>query len=229
MSAMSHPRTPPAFVFDLDGTLVDSVYEHVIAWRESFGLVGVELPVWRIHRRIGMGSAQLVRTLLTELDADPSEARVQEVKDHHSRLYDERRGAVTPLPGAVELLAELGRRQVRWAIATSDEAESARRTLELLELGGDVPLLTGDDVDATKPDPEPVLAAADLLEVEPHSCLFVGDSTWDMLAARRAGAFGVGLLCGGFSRAELDQAHAFRVYSEPADLLDHLYELGVPS
>lgn len=222
------PAAPrPAFLFDLDGTLVDSVYQHVLAWREALEGAGIELSVWRIHRRIGMSGGLLINALLREtghrVDAEEA-ARVQQL---HARAYARLARQVRPLPGAHALLAYLTERGVPWAIATSSRLESARPTLEILGIGPEVPVVTRDVVPHAKPDPDLFLAAAERLGVDIASSVVVGDSVWDLLAARRARALGVGLLSGGYGQDELESSGAYRVYDDPADLLRHLDEVGV--
>lgn len=224
---MSDPRRPPAFLFDLDGTLVDSVYQHVIAWRHALVDTGIDLSVWRIHRRIGMSGGLFVHALAAETGIELPQVEVERLQDLHARYYAEQRDSVRPLPGARELLAHLTRTGVSWAVATSGRGESARPTLATLDVPADVPVVTRDEVRYAKPDPDLFLAAADRLGVDPAHTLVVGDSVWDLLAARRAGALGVGLLCGGYGREELERAGAFRVYADPAEMLRHLHELGV--
>jgi len=118
-------------------------------------------------------------------------------------------------------------RALPWAIATSGRLESARPTLELLGVSLEAPVITRDQVLHAKPDPDLFLAAADLLGVPISACVVVGDSVWDLLAARRARALGVGLLSGGYGQDELERAGAYRVYQDPADLLRHFDEVGV--
>ena len=220
-------RSGPAFLFDLDGTLVDSVYQHVLAWREALEQSGIELAVWRIHRRIGMSGGLLANALLREtghpLSADDA-ARLQRT---HTEAYARRAGQIRPLPGARELLAYLTQVAVPWAIATSGRMETARPALEALGVGPDMPVVTRDRVPHAKPDPDLFLAAAELLRVKISDSVVVGDSVWDLLAARRAHALGVGLLSGGYGQDELERAGAYRVYQDPADLLRHLDEVGV--
>lgn len=220
-------RRPPAFLFDLDGTLIDSVYQHVVAWREALAQSAIDLAVWRIHRRIGMSGGLFVQALLSETGVDLSPEEVEALQDAHAEAYEAQRESVKPLPGARELLAELTARGVPWAVATSGRRRSAAIGLEMLGVGDEVPVVTRDEVRWAKPDPDLFLAAAELLDVDPGSAMVVGDSIWDLLAARRAGALGVGLLSGGYGREELERASAFRVYAEPADMLVHLHELGV--
>ncbi len=220
-------RVGPAFLFDLDGTLVDSVYQHVLAWREALESAGIELAVWRIHRRIGMSGGLFLSALLRETGRPVTPEEVERIQRVHAEAYARQVGQVRPLPGARELLAYLTDIGVPWAIATSGRMESARLTLELLEVGPDVPVVTRDQVRHAKPDPDLFLAAAERLGVPITEAVVVGDSIWDMLAARRARALGVGLLSGGYGQAELEVAGAYRVYQDPADLLRHLDEVGV--
>jgi HAD superfamily hydrolase (TIGR01509 family) len=217
----------PAFLFDLDGTLIDSVYQHVIAWREALEEVGVSLAVWKIHRRIGMSGGLFVTALLRELGDTLDEATLARLPDLHAEAYARHYPSVRPLPGARDLLRALSEQGVAWAIATSGAARSARPALELLELPDDTPFITRDIVRYAKPDPDLFLAAARRLDVDIRDAVVVGDSVWDLLAARRAHALGIGLLSGGYGREELLYTGAFRVYEDPADMLAHLDEVGV--
>jgi HAD superfamily hydrolase (TIGR01509 family) len=219
----------PAFVFDLDGTLVDSVYQHVLAWREALEREGILLSVWRIHRRIGMSGGLLVNALLRETGLPVTRDQTSRLREGHAEAYARLVGQVRPLPGARELLDHLTRAAVPWAIATSGWLESARPALEMLGIGGEVQVVTREQVRHAKPDPDLFLAAAIKLGVPIENSAVVGDSVWDLLAARRARALGVGLLSGGYGEDELIRAGAYRVYQDPADLLQHLDELGVRS
>jgi HAD superfamily hydrolase (TIGR01509 family) len=219
--------SPPAMLFDLDGTLIDSVYQHVLAWQEALTAVGVELSVWKLHRRIGMSGGLFVAALLRETGGVLSSDQVGALNIAHAEAYARRRDTVRPLPGARELLSALTERKVKWAIATSGLAIAARPALDMLDLPEDTPLVTRDQVRHAKPDPDLFLAAAERIGVDIGSAIVVGDSIWDLLAARRARALGVGLLAGGYGREELERAGAYRVYADPADLLAHLDELGV--
>jgi HAD superfamily hydrolase (TIGR01509 family) len=218
---------PPAFLFDLDGTLVDSVYQHVLAWREALEAAGLEVAVWRIHRRVGMSGGLFVNALLRETGHRVSDEQAARLQVHHARAYAAQIGQVRPPPGARELLAFLSRAGVPWAIATSGRLETARPALGMLDLTGDVPVVTRDQVQRAKPDPDLFVAAARRLGVDVAESVVVGDSVWDLLAAHRARALGVGLLSGGYGQDELERAGAYRVYQDPADLLRHLDEVGV--
>jgi HAD superfamily hydrolase (TIGR01509 family) len=217
----------PAFLFDLDGTLVDSVYQHVLAWREALERAGISLSVWRIHRRIGMSGGLLVNALLREMGQPVTSADGERLREYHSEAYARMVGQVRPLPGARELLEYLTRAGVPWSIATSGWRKSAQPALDMLGVGPDVPIITRDQVRYAKPDPDLFVAAAQGLGVSIESSVVVGDSVWDLLAARRARALGIGLLSGGYGEDELMRAGAYRVYQDPDDLLDHLDEVGV--
>jgi HAD superfamily hydrolase (TIGR01509 family) len=219
----------PAFLFDLDGTLIDSVYQNVIAWRNALAKLDIDLSVWRIHRRIGMSGGLFVSALLRETGRSMSEQDIERVQQDHAAEYLAQIDSVRPLPGAAQLLAALSADKVPWAIATSGRAAMARQSLRLLGLGDDTPIVTRDMVRHAKPDPDLFLAAAALLGVDPGQAMVVGDSVWDMLAARRAGSLGIGLLSGGYGREELERAGAYRVYADPADLLVHADEVGIRS
>jgi HAD superfamily hydrolase (TIGR01509 family) len=223
----SERATQPAFLFDLDGTLIDSVYQHVIAWREALEEVGVSLEVWKIHRRIGMSGGLFVTALLRELEVNLDDETLARLPDLHAQAYARHYAGVRPLPGATALCNALTAYGTPWAIATSGASRSARPALELLELPEDTPMVTRDLVRYAKPDPDLFLTAAERIGVDIRDSIVVGDSVWDLLAARRANALGIGLLSGGYGREELLYAGAFRVYEDPRDLLAHLDEVGV--
>ena len=217
----------PAFLFDLDGTLVDSVYQHVLAWREALEQAGFELAVWRIHRRIGMSGGLFLNALLRETGRELTPDLAALVRRVHAETYGKLVTQVRPLPGSRDLLAYLTDQHVPWAIATSGRLESAAPALKILGVAKHIPVVTRDQVEHAKPDPDLFLAAADRLGVSIADSVVVGDSVWDLLAARRARALGVGLLSGGYGEDELASAGAYRVYQDPADLLRHLDEVGV--
>jgi HAD superfamily hydrolase (TIGR01509 family) len=226
-SAAREQRPGPAFLFDLDGTLVDSVYQHVLAWREALEAAGIALAVWRIHRRIGMSGGLLANALLRETGRPLSAEETARLQRWHAEAYAQRVGQVRPLPGTRELLAYLSTTGVPWAIATSGRMESAGPVLEKLALDPAVPVITRDQVAHAKPDPDLFLEAAARLGVAPNESVVVGDGVWDLLADRRARALGVGLLSGGYGQDELERAGAYRVYQDPADLLRHQDEIGI--
>jgi HAD superfamily hydrolase (TIGR01549 family) len=216
-----------AFLFDLDGTLVDSVYQHVLAWRDALDEMGLELSVWRIHRKIGMSGGLFANALMRETGDALSAEDAGRLRQLHAEAYREREAQVRLLPGAREILAFLTEAGVPWAIATSGYLESAGPTIDLLGVPEGVPIVTRDLVAHAKPDPDLFLAAAERLGVDITESVVVGDSVWDLLAARRARALGVGLLSGGYGQDELERAGAYRVYEDPADLLRHLDEVGM--
>lgn len=218
-------QTP--FLFDLDGTLVDSVYQHVLAWKEALDAEGIPLSVWRIHRKIGMSGGLFTAQLLRETNADVSEEAVDRLRQAHAKAYLRFRGEVRPLPGARALLDALTQAGIPWAIATSGRMQTAALNLEALGVdpARDV-VVTRDDVKYAKPDPDLFIAAAERLGVPIERSVVVGDSIWDMLAAKRCRALGVGLLSGGYGTDELERAGALRVYDDPADLLYHLDEVA---
>ena len=218
---------PPAFLFDLDGTLVDSVYQHVSAWNEALDLCGISLSVWRIHRRIGMSGGLFLNALQRETGLTLDPPTLAKLSALHQASYLERAKSVVPLPGARELLDVLLVNNVPFAIATSGAHSVADAALGLLDLPDKIPVVTRDLVQRAKPDPDLFLAAAEKLGVDPTASFVVGDSVWDLLAAQRARALGIGLLSGGYGSEELQAAGAYRVYQDPADLLGHLEEVGV--
>ena len=223
----STPPSGPALLFDLDGTLIDSVYQHVLAWREALEALGIELAVWRIHRRIGMSGGLFVNALLRETGGPVTEVDADRARELHAVAFDRRSSQVRPLPGGRGLRAPRSERGIPYAIATSGLLRTAGPTIEMLGVPADVPIVTRDQVEHAKPDPDLFLAAAEQLGVSIEASIVVGDSVWDLLAAQRARALGVGLLSGGYGEDELNRAGAYRVYQDPADLLRHLDEIGV--
>lgn len=220
-------RIETCFLFDLDGTLVDSVYQHVLAWNQALDAEGISLSVWRIHRKIGMSGGLFTNQLLRETGREISDGHVAKLGRLHAEAYGRLSGQIRPLPGAKALLDTLTAAGIPWAIATSGRMETARVNLDALGVDPDrVPVVTRDMVKYAKPDPDLFLAAADRLGKPIETAVIVVDSIWDMLAARRCRGLGVGLLSGGYGTEELERSGAVRVYEDPADLLDHLDEVG---
>lgn len=216
-----------SFLFDLDGTLVDSVYQHVLAWMEALDAEGVELSVWRIHRKIGMSGGLFVDQFLRETGLTPTPELLNRLRERHAAAYNRNVHMVKPLPGSRELLAALSEGGIPWAIATSGRIETAKPNLDALGVDpAKNVVITRDMVQYAKPDPDLFLTAASKLGVPIESCIVVGDSIWDMLAALRCRALGVGLLSGGYGQDELERSGAMRVYEDPKDLLKHLDEVG---
>jgi HAD superfamily hydrolase (TIGR01549 family) len=219
----------PAVLFDLDGTLLDSVYQHVLAWMEALEGAGISLSVWRIHRRIGMSGGLFLRALVRETGRELSPAAAEHLRLMHEQAYERRIAEVRALPGAQDLLETLTSLGVPWAIATSSSEATAHASLTRLKIGPEVPVITRDQVQYAKPNPDLFIAAAEALGRPIGESFVVGDSVWDQLAAQRAHALGVGVLSGGYGRGELEAAGAYRVYDDPQDLLEHLDELGIRS
>ena len=216
-----------AFLFDLDGTLVDSVYNHVRAWHLALLDEDIELSVWRIHRRIGMSGGLFVNQLKRELGIELDVETIQRLRARHAEHFLALSGDVVPLPGAVELLQALTDLDLPWAIATSGRMVTAEANL--MSLGVDpeaATVVTRDMVNYAKPDPDLFVEAARRLGTTTVGSYVIGDSIWDMLAAARCGALGIGLLSGGYGREELERAGALRVYDDPADMFDHLDEIA---
>jgi phosphoglycolate phosphatase-like HAD superfamily hydrolase len=219
-------RNDVTFIFDLDGTLVDSVYQHVMAWHEALQAEHIDLSMWRVHRRIGMSSGLATNMLLREVDVVISPELLERLKTRHSEAYGRLVRSVRPLPGALALLEYLTRTEIPWAIATSGNMDVATYNLQMLGVDPTaVPIITRNDVKRAKPDPDLFLTAAER-QADVNSSVIIGDSIWDMLAARRARGLGVGVLSGGYGQDELERAGAIRVYEDPADLLRHIDEIG---
>jgi len=220
----------PAFLFDLDGTLIDSVYHHVLSWAEALRAEGINVPIWRIHRRIGMSGGLFSQALMRESGASLDEALQTRLSQRHADAFKTRIGAIQPLPGAELLLRHLNGCGIPWAIATSGLMETALPLIEKLGLPVDeMTIVTRDQVAFAKPNPDLFIEAARRLDCPTAECFVVGDSIWDLLAAQRAAALGVGMLSGGYGEEELVRAGAFRIFAEPTSLLNGLFELGIRS
>jgi HAD superfamily hydrolase (TIGR01509 family) len=216
-----------AFIFDLDGTLVDTVYAHVVAWQLALDEAGIFVDGWRIHRRIGMSGGLFTRALAREIGRPLSEAEQDSLPRRHGEIYLELVPKRRPLPGARNLLRALHDGGVPFGIATSGVHPEIDASLDALDVPADVIVVGRDDVLRAKPEPDLFLACQQRMGVRLADCYVVGDAVWDLLAARRAGMLSVGLLSGGYGADELTQAGAFRVYRDAQDLLDSLDELGV--
>jgi HAD superfamily hydrolase (TIGR01509 family) len=174
-----------------------------------------------------MSGGFLVPALLREIGREAKESLVKKLEDLHGEAYGRLQPRVKPLLGAREFLTELSRLRIPWAIITSSKPEKAEPVLKMLGIGSEATVITRGEVQKAKPEPEPFLKGAQRLGVKITDCAVIGDSVWDLLSAQRARALGVGLLTGGYGREELERAGAYRVYRDPADLLQHLDELGV--
>ncbi len=211
---------PPAAILDVDGTLVDTNYHHAIAWYRAFRQNEVLLPIWRIHRHIGMGGDQLVEALGGE---QLENEKGDDIRAAESVLYGELMSEVEPLAGARELIEDLKRSGHSVVLASSAKQHEVDHYLDLLdarELADD--WTTSDDVEATKPEPDLVVAAVE--KAGGGEAVMVGDSTWDCEAAKRAGLDTIAVLTGGFSETELRDAGALVVYSSIEDLRESLDE-----
>ena len=217
----------PALIFDLDGTLVDTVYAHVFAWQRAFAEAGLPIDGWRIHRRIGMSGGLFARAAAREAGRPLSTEEAEALQHRHGELFRELLPERRPLPGACEVLRELRELQVVHGIATSGRRPEIDASLEALGVGAETVVVERGDVLRAKPEPDLFLACAHRLGVEARECFVVGDATWDLLAARRAGMLSVGLLSGGYGEDELTRAGAFRVYRDAEELRESLDVLGV--
>jgi len=216
-----------ALIFDLDGTLVDTVYAHVFAWQRAFSDSGMAIDGWRIHRRIGMSGGLFTRAAARELDREIKPAAAAALQKRHGELFREFLPERRPLPGAVELLKSLRSVPVPHGIATSGGRPEIDASLDALGVPSDTVIIERGNVARAKPEPDLFLACQRKLGVEPDECYVIGDAVWDLLAARRAGMLSIGLLSGGYGEDELSRAGAFRVYRDPAELHRSLDELGV--
>ncbi|HET7842660.1 MAG TPA: HAD family hydrolase [Xanthomonadales bacterium] len=216
-----------ALIFDLDGTLIDTVYAHVFAWQRALAESGLPVDGWRIHRRIGMSGGLLARQLGRELGREVSEAEGKALQARHGELFRELLPERKPLPGAVELMRYLQEHELKFGIATSGRRPEIDASLDALGIGPGVPIVQRSDVARAKPEPDLFFACQRKLGVEPRDCYVIGDAVWDLLAARRAGMLSIGLLTGGYGEDELAKAGAYRVYRDAAELHRSLDELGV--
>jgi HAD superfamily hydrolase (TIGR01509 family) len=216
-----------ALIFDLDGTLVDTVYAHVFAWQRALAERGMAIDGWRIHRRIGMSGGLFTRAVGRELGRALDETEAHALQDRHGELFREMLPERRPLPGAVSLLAALRAGGVVHGIATSGRRPEIDASLAVLDVPDDTVVVQRGDVERAKPAPDLFLECARRLGAENDECFVVGDAVWDLLAARRARMLSVGLLSGGYGDDELTRAGAFRVYRDPAELHVALDELGI--
>jgi HAD superfamily hydrolase (TIGR01549 family) len=206
-----------AVLLDVDGTLIDASYHHALAWYRAFRSHGILLPVWRIHRHIGMGGDQLVPALVPGI-RDELHAAIEEKR---GECYAELIGEVQPFDEAHELIADLKAQGLTVVLASSSPQHELDHYLDLLDARDLLDAwTTKDDVDATKPDPD--LVAAALAKASSDDAVMVGDTAWDVEAARRAGIETICLISGGWSRQELLEAGAVAVYESVAELRQEL-------
>lgn len=216
-----------ALIFDLDGTLVDSVYGHVLAWQLAFAEAGLPIDGWRLHRRMGMSGGLFKRAVMRELGRNISTPRLQALDRRHAELFHRLLPKPPPLPGAIELLRFLRRNRIVHGIATSNQRPHINAPLKMLGVTADTVVVDRGDVARAKPEPDLFLECQQRLGVQAQDCYVVGDAVWDLLAARRAGMLSIGLLSGGYGEDELTRAGAFRVFRDAAELHNFLDELGV--
>jgi HAD superfamily hydrolase (TIGR01509 family) len=215
-----------AFIFDLDGTLVDSVYPHTLAWQKSLSDFALPCPAWGIHHRIGMSGELLIKTIAREQGRTLSDSDIKQLSERHVQLFRKLAPVCSPLPGAVELLAFLAKAKIRHGIATSGKPEEIKSSLKGLRLSRATVVVDGSMVRDVKPEPDLFLLCQQKLKVARKDCLVVGDAVWDIHAARRSGIVSIGLLSGGFGEQELYNAGAMRVYRDARALHDAIEELG---
>ncbi len=218
-----------ALIFDLDGTLVDTVYAHVFSWQRALAEAGMAVDGWRIHRRIGMSGGLFTRAVARELGRAITPDEAESLQRRHEELFHDFLPERRPLPGALELLTFLRNENVPHGIATSGRRPEINASLEALGVGNETLVTERGDVLRAKPAPDLFLNCQQRLGVPPNDCYVIGDAVWDLLAARRAGMLSIGLLSGGYGDDELTRAGAFRVYRDPAELHASLDELGILS
>lgn len=216
-----------ALIFDLDGTLVDTVYAHVFAWQQALAEAGMPIDGWRVHRKIGMSGGLFTRAVAREIGRALEPAQAHALQDRHGAIFRELLPQPRPLPGAVELLARLQAQGVPFGIATSGRRPEINVSLDTLGVPEGTVVIERGDVMRAKPEPDLFLACQERLGVHVRDCFVVGDAVWDLLAARRAGMLSVGVLTGGYGEEELIRAGAYRVYRDARELDESLDELGV--
>jgi len=216
-----------ALIFDLDGTLVDTVYAHVFSWQQALAEAGMPIDGWRVHRRIGMSGGLFTRAVAREIGRALEPAQAQALQQRHGEIFHQLLPEPQPLPGALNLLQRLRSLGVPYGIATSGRRPEINRSLARLRIPDDVVVVERGDVLRAKPEPDLFLACQERMGVEVRDCFVVGDAVWDLLAARRAGMLSVGVLTGGYGEEELIRAGAYRVYRDARELDESLDELGV--
>ena len=216
-----------ALIFDLDGTLVDTVYAHTLAWWRVLRDANLPVDGWKVHRLIGMSGGLITKAAAHEVGRDLADEEVERLQKRHGEIYKTLLPDRHPLPGALDLLRHLRDAKIKHGIATSGKRQDAQPSLDVLQLPEDTVVVARTAVERAKPEPDLFLAAQEKLGVKPEECYVVGDAVWDLLAARRAGMLGIGVLSGGYGEQELAQAGAYRVYRDPAQLLDSIYQLGL--
>jgi HAD superfamily hydrolase (TIGR01509 family) len=216
-----------ALIFDLDGTLVDTVYGHVLAWQSALSEAGISVDAHRLHRHVGSSGKLIVRFAQRESGKRLSAEQMETVYRRHGELFHQFLPSPRPLPGAIEALHVLRDAQIPHAIATASYRPVIDASLNAIGVGTETVVVEGKGPLQGKPEPDLFLASYKQLGVDAGACIVVGDAVWDHVAARRAGMVSVGVLTGGYGEEELYHAGAFRVYRNIADLMQNLDELGI--
>jgi HAD superfamily hydrolase (TIGR01549 family) len=216
-----------ALIFDLDGTLVDTVYGHAMSWQRALAEAGIDTDTARLHRRIGMAGELLMQESAREAGRRMSDAEMKGVDRRHAELFAQLVANPRPLEGAVLLLQTLRQSRIPHGVATSGKRESIQSAIVALGLPDGAIIVDGSSAKQAKPEPDLFIQCQERLGATEKDCFVIGDATWDILAARRAGMLAVGLLSGGYGEDELYRAGAFRVYRGPEELLRSISHLGI--
>jgi len=216
-----------ALIFDLDGTLVDTVYAHVLAWQRALEEAGVVVDGYRLHRHVGSSGGLIVRFAQRQTGHELSAEQAEKVHRRHGEIFRQLAPRPRALPGAAEMFRALRAAKVPHAVATASYRPLIDASLDAVGVGPGAAVVEGKGELHGKPEPDLFLAAGKQLGVAAAACIVVGDAVWDHVAARRAGMLSVGVLTGGYGEEELYHAGAFRVYRTVADLLENLDELGI--
>ena len=210
---------PAAAILDVDGTLIDNNYQHALAWHHALRRVGLTVPVWKLHRTVGVGGDKFV----TEVAGEEAEAEHGDAaREHESEIFDGMIDDIVAVEGATEFVRELKDRGLEVVLASSGNAKDIERFIDLLGIGDLVEWTTSDDVDASKPEPDLIEAALD--KAGTRDAVMVGDTPYDIEAARRAGIETIAVLTGGFPEEDLRKAGAAEIYESVGELREKLGE-----
>jgi HAD superfamily hydrolase (TIGR01509 family) len=214
-------------IFDLDGTLVDTVYAHTAAWHRALLDEDFAIDAWELHRLIGKAGDQLLKTVARDHSLEIGPAQIARLKNSHRTYCRQFLPSRPPLTGAIELLRYLRDRNIPHGIATSGDQLDCEPALTILGVPKDTVVVRHEDVPQSKPNPDMFIVCRQKLDLAANECFVVGDAIWDLLAARRAGMLSIGLLTGGTGAEELLDAGAYRVFKNPRELLKSLDDLGL--